>query len=91
MDRLVRGSVDVVVVGPRTSAKVQALAHVAQRAHLPDRVVAWLDPSDLASVGACAVLAEGKTAKGDGAAYVCRGRSCSLPIRDTEELARSLD
>jgi uncharacterized protein YyaL (SSP411 family) len=53
-------------------------------------VLAWLDPSDPASAAACAALAEGKPAKAEPVAYVCRGRACSLPIADPVELARAL-
>jgi uncharacterized protein len=89
-DRLVRGTVDVVLVGPRRAEATQALAREVFRALLPDRVVAWLDPADPLSVAACAVLAEGKAAHDRPVAYVCRGRTCSLPIGDPVELAREL-
>jgi uncharacterized protein YyaL (SSP411 family) len=90
-DRLVRGSVDVVLVGPIASPETRALAQVVHRAYLPDRVLAWADPTDRQALEACSLAAEGKGASGLGpAAYVCRGRSCSLPIRDPRELARAL-
>ncbi len=89
-DRLARGSVDVVLVGPRASEAVQALAREVQRAYLPDRVLAWLDPTDAGSREACRALGEGKTAQSEPVAYVCRGRTCSLPIHDPNELARAL-
>jgi uncharacterized protein YyaL (SSP411 family) len=89
-DRLVRGSTDVVLVGPRASEATRALARAAFRAYLPDRVVAWLDRSDPRSIEACRALAEGKPEEGEPAAYVCRGRTCSAPLRDPEELAEAL-
>ncbi|HEX8790870.1 MAG TPA: thioredoxin domain-containing protein [Polyangiaceae bacterium] len=85
VDRLVRGSVDVVLVGAPGP-----LAREAMRAYLPDRVVAWVDPSDAASIEACRLLAEGKSAQPHPAAYVCRGRACSLPVQTPEELAKLL-
>jgi uncharacterized protein YyaL (SSP411 family) len=90
VDRLARGSVDVVVVGARTDPRVIALAREALRAPIADRVLAWLDPSDPESVAACAALAEGKPATNEPVAYVCRGRSCSLPIADPAELGHAL-
>jgi uncharacterized protein len=90
VDRLARGSVDIVVVGPRESDAVRALALEAHRAPLADRVLAWLDPSDPASVAACAALAEGKAARSTPVAYVCRGRTCSLPVGDAQGLAKLL-
>ncbi len=90
VDRLVRGTVDVVVVGPRSSAATQALAAAPFRANLRDRVVAWLDAADPLSVDASRVLAEGKAPHGEPAAYVCRGNTCSLPVTDPAELADAL-
>ncbi len=89
-DRLVRGSVDVVLVGPRSSAATQALAREVLRAYLPNRVVAWADPSDPIALAACRALAEGKPLQPEPVAYVCRGRHCSLPLRDPAALARAL-
>jgi uncharacterized protein YyaL (SSP411 family) len=89
-DRLVRGTVDVVLVGPREAPATRALAREVFRAYLPERVVAWLDPADPASLEACAVLAEGKPAHAEPVAYVCRGRTCSLPMSDPAELAKAL-
>jgi uncharacterized protein len=89
-DRLVHGSVDVVLVGPRSSDATQALARVVHRAYLPDRVLAWVDPTDPQTLDACQALAEGKAAQGAPAAYVCRGRTCSLPLHDPDDLRREL-
>jgi uncharacterized protein len=90
VDRLVRGSVDVVLVGPRTSDATRALAREVLRAYLPDRVVAWADPADPRALEACKALAEGKPVHAEPVAYVCRGRTCSPPVRDPEELAALL-
>jgi len=90
LDRLIRGSVDVVVVGAPDDARSQALGAVALAAYLPNRTLAWLDPTDAASVAACAELAAGKKAGPEPVAYVCRGRACSLPLTRPEELAKEL-
>jgi uncharacterized protein YyaL (SSP411 family) len=89
-DRVVRGSTDVVLVGPRTSAATQALARAAFGAYLPDRTIAWLDRSDPRSVEACGVLAEGKPEHGEPAAFVCRGRVCSAPLHHAGALRDAL-
>jgi uncharacterized protein len=86
LDRVVRGSVDVVLVGPRTDPRTRALARAVFAKWLPNRTIAWLDPSDESSREACPTLAEGKVARPEPAAYVCRGRSCSLPVTTPEEL-----
>ena len=88
-DRLARGTVDVVLVGPPGPAR-DALAAAAHRAYLPDRVLAYVDPGDPLSLEACPALGEGKPAQSEPVAYVCRGRSCSLPIASASELARAL-
>jgi len=90
VDRLVRGSIDIVLVGPRTSEATRALAREAHRAPAFDRVVAWADPGDPQAIEACAVLAGGKPASQEPVAYACRGGACSLPIRDPTDLARAL-
>ncbi len=90
LDRLVRGSVDVVLVGGRSDTRTCALAREVFRAYLPNRTLAWVDPEDDASRAACALLAEGKEAKDTPVAYVCRGRTCSLPVAEASALAELL-
>ncbi|MBX3190583.1 MAG: thioredoxin domain-containing protein [Labilithrix sp.] len=90
LDRLVRGSVDVVLVGPRDDARTRALASEIFAHWIPNRTVAWLDPNDPTSREACALLAEGKAAKEHPVAYVCRGRTCSLPVSTAKELGALL-
>ncbi len=93
LDRLVRGGVEVVLVGHRGEVwepGVLALAAVVHAAYLPNRTLAWLDPTEPSSVSACSELATGKESRGKAVAYVCRGRSCSLPIAAPEDLAREL-
>jgi uncharacterized protein YyaL (SSP411 family) len=86
----VKGSVDVVIVGARTDERTRALAKAVHARFLPIRTIAWLDPTDAASREACAALAEGKEAKDAPVAYVCRGRTCSLPVKTGAELAALL-
>ena len=91
LDRLVRGSVDVVLVGARSDPRTKALARAAFERFVPNRTIAWIDPADAASRDAAAALAEGKDGKDVPVAYVCRGRSCSLPVATPGELAALLD
>ncbi len=88
-DRLARGSVDVVLVGPPGEARA-ALAAVASRAYLPDRVLAFVNPADPASLSAVRALGEGKGPRPAPVAYVCRDRTCSLPIASPADLAAAL-
>src|SRR5262245_26964408 len=55
IDRMVRGSTDVVIVGPRAAAA--PLVEAAYRVYLPNRTIAQIDPSDPRSVEAARVLA----------------------------------
>ena len=89
LDRLVRGPVDVVLVGPRKDPRTKALADAVFATWLPNRTVAWLDPSDETSRAACALLAADKPARDVPVAYVCRDRTCSMPV-STPEAVRAL-
>jgi uncharacterized protein YyaL (SSP411 family) len=86
IDRLVRGSVDVVLVGPKDDPRTRALAAEVFARWLPNRTVAWVDPGDPASRAAAAALAEGKDAGDVPVAYVCRDRACSPPVTTPSEL-----
>jgi uncharacterized protein YyaL (SSP411 family) len=90
LDRLVRGSTDVVVVGRRNDLKTVALIEAVHRAYVAHRTLAFVDPDDAATSAACPALAEGKPAKDHPVAYVCRGRTCSPPIADPTALAAAI-
>ena len=90
LDRLVRGSVDIVLVGPRTDPRIQALAAAVFAKWLPNRNVAWLDPTNPSSLEACSLLAADKPAQSSPCAYVCRGRACSLPVTTAAALTELL-
>ncbi len=83
LDRLVRGSTDVVLVGPTDSPATRALADVVFRKYIPNRSVIHVDPEVPASLSAAPIAAAGKSGEpGATVAYVCRGRACSAPVRD---------
>jgi hypothetical protein len=87
LDRLVRGSTDVVLVGPLDAPSTRALADVAFRKYIPNRSVVHVDPSRPESLAAAPIAAEGKSGEpGATVAYVCRGRACSAPVRDAAAL-----
>jgi uncharacterized protein YyaL (SSP411 family) len=90
LDRLIRGSTDVVVVGPRDDARTRALLDAVKRTYVAHRTLVLVDPADPKSIEAAPALAEGKAAKGHPVAYVCRGRTCSPPIGDASALAAAL-
>ena len=85
MDRLMRGPTEVYVVGARGDADVEALLRVARAAWQPNVVIARLDP------GSSDPRGDGKRQiDGRATAYVCRDRTCGLPITDPAELVESL-
>jgi uncharacterized protein YyaL (SSP411 family) len=90
LDRLVRGSTDVVVVGAREDPRTIALLDAVKRTYLPHRTLVLVDPADPTTTAAAPALAEGKEPKPYPVAYVCRGRTCSPPVKDAAALAAAL-
>ena len=86
LDILVRGTVDIVLVG--SLAENADLRAAALAAYVPHRVIVSLDPNDPSSVAAAGALGQGKS--GAGVAFVCRGQTCSLPVSSPAELTRLL-
>jgi uncharacterized protein YyaL (SSP411 family) len=86
LDRLARGTVDVVVVGDPASEAARALERAAFEAYLPNRNIVRIDPSKPAAEQGAPLLAEGKAAGEGAVAYVCRDRSCSAPVTSVAEL-----
>jgi uncharacterized protein YyaL (SSP411 family) len=85
MDRLMRGPTEIYVVGAAGDAAAEALLTVARASWQPNAVIARLDP------GASDPRSEGKTQiDGRATAYVCRERTCGLPITEPEELRKAL-
>lgn len=86
LSRIVKGSVDVVLVGDPADRRTQELAKALFSKWLPNRTVAWSNPNDARSVEVAKGLAEGKTALPGPVAYVCRDRACSAPVSTAAEL-----
>jgi uncharacterized protein YyaL (SSP411 family) len=83
-----RGGSVAVIVGDAGDARTQALAARARQVLLPeDAVVVTAGGGAPAPVGiAEAWLAGREPVAGRPAAYVCRGRTCSLPVCEPENL-----
>jgi uncharacterized protein len=90
LDRLVRGSTDVVILGPAHDPNATALHRAAFARYLPNRMVAWADPNREASLNAARLLSFGKPSGERPVAYVCRGRTCSAPVATPDELKKLL-
>jgi uncharacterized protein YyaL (SSP411 family) len=89
IDRLARGSTEVVVVGTREATR--PLVDAVYRVYVPHRVLAVVDPGDPLSAEAARQVAEGRPSVGGKAvAYVCRDRTCSAPVDGVEALVELL-
>jgi uncharacterized protein YyaL (SSP411 family) len=90
LDRLVRGSTDVVILGSSEDPDAKDLHRAAFGAYLPNRNIVWADPRRPASMTAASVLTSDKPTDLRAVAYVCRERACSPPVRTGEELRQLL-
>lgn len=92
LDRMGRGSVDVVIVGDSSSASAQAMADAVFHRYLPHRNLVWVDPKLPGTIDAAEIIGSDKPqVDGKVTAYVCRNRTCSLPVTTVEELEALLD
>jgi uncharacterized protein YyaL (SSP411 family) len=83
-----RGLSVAVIVGEPGEPQTAALADRARRILLPEDAVLVAAPGAAAPAGVAASWLEGRVPLGGRpTAYVCRGRSCSLPAVDPEALA----
>ena len=90
LDRLVRGSTDVVILGARTDPTTKRLLHEAFAVYLPNRNIVLADPSVSESTQAVSLVTRDKRPAERAIAYVCANRSCSAPVESAEELGRLL-
>jgi hypothetical protein len=87
LERHVRGSVEVVLVGRSDDAGMSALWDVARSTYLPHHVLVRVTPDDPETP----LVARDRPARdGRATAYVCRGFTCSAPTHEPSELARLL-
>jgi len=91
-ERALAGPTQVVLVGAADDPAVAALARAARRVHLPNRVLARLDPDAPEGAPGTSLLQGRRQAAGAGAtAYVCQDRTCSVPVHEPEALRVLLD
>ena len=87
-DLLVRGAIELAIVGDPHSEDFRALARAAAERYVPALVMAGGPARHPADV---ALLADRTTANGRAAAYVCRNYACDAPVTDAAELGAQLD
>nr|CAD7426142.1 unnamed protein product [Timema monikensis] len=84
----------VFVTGRREDADTAALLAVVQGRLVPGRVLALADARDRSEsvlYRKCEVIRRMKPVNGRAAAYVCRHRTCSLPVNTPQELEALLN
>jgi len=79
-DFLLRGPVELALVGTPGESKFEALSKELRRHYVPNRVIAHIDPQHPETVHP---LLQGKTLiNGQPALYICRNFACEAPITD---------
>jgi uncharacterized protein YyaL (SSP411 family) len=90
MDRYLRGATMVVVVGEASDPEVRRMLAIARRVFDPNLLVARVGPgADAETVAAARMIGDGAN-RDVATAFVCRDRTCGLPIGDARELERVL-
>jgi len=87
-DLLVRGAIELAIVGDPASDDFRALTRAAAERYVPSLVLAGGPARNHASV---ALLADRSTTGGRATAYVCRNYACDAPATDATVLATQLD
>jgi uncharacterized protein len=87
-DFLVRGAVELALVGEPESEEFRALARAAAGRYVPALVIAGGRPSDSADV---ALLADRPMRSGRATAYVCRNYTCEEPVVEASGLVAQLE
>jgi hypothetical protein len=87
-DLLVRGAIELAIVGDPASDDFRALTRAAAERYVPSLVLAGGPARNAASV---ALLADRPTIGGRATAYVCRNYACDAPVTDATALATQLD
>ncbi|MGB8275568.1 MAG: thioredoxin domain-containing protein [Alphaproteobacteria bacterium] len=85
---LLRGAVEIVLVGPSANREQHPLARAAFACSLPNRVMQMFP--EKAGVPATHPAFGRSAIDGKMTAYVCRAGTCSLPITEPEALAAAL-
>lgn len=90
----VGSSQEIVIVGDRESPAVQDLLSIVHSRYLPHCTVILKpasDPETVAALAAIAPYTRDIPVSPDGAAYLCSGKTCSLPFTDPGLLAAELE
>jgi uncharacterized protein len=90
IDLYERGPTEIVAIGARTAPEFTRWTERIGLHYLPNRALFWIDPQNQ-SAAFVPEQARGKTQiDGKLTAYICRDRTCSLPITSIEEVEAEL-
>ncbi|MFL5614679.1 MAG: thioredoxin domain-containing protein [Gemmatimonadaceae bacterium] len=87
-DLLVRGAIELAIVGDPAAEDFRALTRAAAERYVPSLVLAGGAPRRSAEI---ALLADRPAPGGRATAYVCRNYTCDAPVTDASALATRLD
>ena len=89
---------EIVIAGPRTDSRTQALLEAVFQRYLPNRVVMGapngvqnLGAAEQSFITALPLLEQRGLVERQPTAYVCQHYVCQLPVTDPEDLARQLE
>jgi hypothetical protein len=88
VDLLVRGAVELAIVGDPAAEDFRALTRAAGERYIPSLVLAGGAARNSAEIP---LLADRPTPEGRATAYVCRNYTCDAPVTDAATLASQLD
>jgi hypothetical protein len=87
-DLLVRGAIELAIVGDPAAEDFRALTRAAAERYVPSLVLAGGAPRRSAEI---ALLADRPAPGGRATAYVCRNYTCDAPVTDASALATRLE
>ncbi len=91
VDLALEPGVELVIVGAPGDPRTRELARVAADLYLPNKVQAYVDPSDPRSRDLTPLTRDKQLVEGRPAAYVCENFSCQAPVTRPEELRSALE
>src|ERR687885_54534 len=87
-DLIVRGAVELAIVGDPAAEDFRALTRAAAERYVPSLVLAGGAERKSAAIP---LLADRLATNGRATAYVCRNYTCDAPVTDADALATRLD
>lgn len=81
---------EIVIIGPRSDARTQALIREVWKRYVPNKVVVQAEEGDAAAAEIVPLLRDRSIIGGLPTAYVCEHYTCQRPVTSADELAAQL-